>query len=365
MNNSVEIKALALSLKEILLRWPHGPQSSSIFKSLQQFKNHELNSLVFLSIVKPNDLCKLLKTPFYELEQVLNNPIYHRFIIPKKKGGSREIQAPTVELKRIQKLLNYYLQAYYLWIKPEQVHGFVINPHYLCKHCNIVANASQHVGKKYLLNLDLKDFFPGITASRVRDLFKSETFGFSNQISFALTLLTTYQGKLPTGAPTSPALSNFICQQLDTNLFRFSESHHITYSRYADDLSFSSNDPITKPFIEEIKTLIETNNFKINKNKTRLTPSHRKQTVTGITVNEKVNVSRKLLKKTRAMLHDLTLNGLENATCHHFNTPLPVNPELTAKFINRLLGYINFICQVRGKTDILNDRFKNLIKINP
>lgn len=365
MNNSAEIKALALSLKEILLRWSHGPQSSSIFNSLHQFKNHELNSLLFLSIEKPIDLCKLLKTPFYELEQVLNNPIYQRFLIPKKKGGSREILAPTAELKRIQKRLNYYLQAYYLWIKPEHVHGFVINPHYLGKHCNIVANASHHAGKKYLLDLDLKDFFPRITANRVQDLFKSETFGFSHQIALAITLLTTYQGKLPTGAPSSPAISNFICQQLDTDLIHFGESHHITYSRYADDLSFSSNDPITKALIEEIQSLIETNNFKINNNKTRLAPSHRKQTVTGITVNEKVNVSRKLLKKTRAMLHDLTLNGLENATCHHFNTPLPVNPELTAKFINRLLGYINFICQVRGKTDILNDKFKNLIKINP
>ena len=359
MNNSAEIKALALSLKEILLRWSHGPQSSSIFKSLHQFKNHELNSLLFLSIEKPIDLCKLLKTPFYELEQVLNNPIYQRFLIPKKKGGSREILAPTAELKRIQKRLNYYLQAYYLWIKPEHVHGFVINPHYLGKNCNIVANASHHTGKKYLLNLDLKNFFPGITADRVRDLFKSEIFGFNDHIAYAITFLTTYKGLLPTGAPTSPAISNFICQQLDFDLIRFSEDHHLTYSRYADDLSFSSNESITESLIEEIKILIVSNKFKINKQKTHLAPKHRKQTVTGITVNEKVNVNRKLLKKTRAMLHDLTVNGVESAACHHFNTPLPVNPELTAKFMNRLAGYINFTGRVKGKSDILYLKFKS------
>lgn len=364
MDRIDELRTLAIREKEKVWNRFHLHPWASVHRSLRSLQKHELNALLLLSIETPVELCRFARTPFFRLEYIINNPSYKCFTISKKKGGSREILAPSPELKKIQKQLNYYLQAYYLCVKPKDVHGFVINPHYLGEHCNIVANASQHVGKKYLLNIDLKDFFPSITAKRVKDQFRSNLFGFNEQISSALTLLTTFNGKLPIGAPTSPVISNFICYQLDADLKRFCEIHQLLYSRYADDLTFSSDDPISPTTIVDIKHLVENHNFEINSNKTRLTTLNRRQVVTGITVNEKVNVDRKLIKKIRAMSHDLTVNGKEAATRRHFNIQGDVNPELQEKFMNQLWGYINFIGQVRGRNDALYYNYRNLINSN-
>jgi RNA-directed DNA polymerase len=110
-----------------------------------------------------------------------------------------------------------------------------------------------------------------------------------------------------------------------------------------------------------LKNLIECNHFEINNKKTRLTTMNRRQVVTGITVNEKVNVDRKLIKKIRAMSHDLAVSGKEAATRNHFNIQGDVNPEMQEKFMNRLGGYVNFVGQVRGKTDLQYSKFKNTV----
>jgi len=218
-------------------------------------------------------------------------------------------------------------------------------------HCNIVANAEVHTGKKHILNIDLKDFFPGIPARRIKKLFTSSVFNFNEQMAIALTLLTTYEARLPAGAPTSPVLSNFVCLELDADLRTFCRENRLQFTRYADDLTFSSNEIISDEIILKIKELIRRNGFEINEKKLHLKSSHRKQTVTGLTVNEKVNVDRKLLKKVRAMLHDLTKNGIEPAAQRHFNLKNLPDEKLQQLFINRLNGYINFVGQVRGKND--------------
>ncbi|MCY7362252.1 MAG: reverse transcriptase family protein, partial [Ignavibacteria bacterium] len=287
-------------------------------KSLMRCRKHELNSLLLLTIETPIDLCRFLKTSFLQLSDEINNPVYHHYTIPKKKGGEREIFAPSKNLKRLQKRLNYFFQAYYLWIKPDAVHGFVVNPHYMGTYCNIVANAAAHTQKKYVLNIDMKDFFPSISALRVKNIFTSANFNFNEQIATALTLLTTYEGKLPIGAPTSPVISNFICLKLDNDLKLFCEENHLTFTRYADDLTFSWDDIISDDDILDIYSLIKKNNFQVNEKKLRLKTSNRKQTVTGLTVNDKVNVDRRLLKKIRAMLHDVSTNGIAMATRSHF-----------------------------------------------
>ncbi len=327
-------------------------------KSFTKFKKHELHAIIFLSIEYPFELCHFFQTPFSKFQNTINDPIYAHYQIAKKKGGHREIFAPPEELKKYQKRLNYFLQAYYLSVKPKEVHGFVINPLYRGIKCNITENAKPHVNKKYVLNIDLKDFFPGITAKRVKEIFSSPTFNFSEQISTALTLLTTFEGKLPIGAPTSPVISNFICKQLDADLIEFSETNSLSYTRYADDLTFSSNDLISNDIILDIVNLIQKNNFKINEKKLRLRTSNRRQTVTGITVNKKVNVDRKLLKKIRAMLHDLSRNGAELASWRHFKFISRANNNSSTTFIKKLNGYINFVGQVRGLFDPLYLRLK-------
>jgi len=364
MDRIDEIRTLAIQEKDNIWNWFCVNHSAKFYHALNSLQKHELNTLLLLSIDKPLDLCRLVRTPFFKLENIINHPSYQFFTIEKKKGGKREIYAPDPELKKIQKQLNYFLQAYYLCIKPKEVHGFVINPHYLGDYCNIVANASHHVGKRYLLNIDLKEFFPSITANRVRETFRSNIFGFNDQISTALTLLTTFQGRLPIGAPTSPVISNFVCHQLDADLIEFCHIHNLSYTRYADDLTFSSNDPITTLMIDGIVNQIGNKHFEINTKKTRLTTNNRKQAVTGITVNEMVNVDRKLLKKVRAMSHDLSVNGIVSATRNHFGVNGEVDHKLQERFLNRLGGYINFIGQVRGKSDNVYTRYKTIIDHN-
>lgn len=215
-----EILKLSKTSKSKLQKYFSGG-SYHLGKSMENFKKHELNALYFLSIDKPAELTRFLKTSFFQLEEILNNPTYKNYTIKKKRGGTRQIFAPEKHLKSIQKRLNYFLQAYYLWIKPNEVHGFVVNPHYLGTHCNIVENAKVHVNKKFVLNIDLKDFFPSISARQVKEIFSSTCFNFNEQISTALALLTTYEGKLPIGAPSSPVISNFVCLELDLALKEF------------------------------------------------------------------------------------------------------------------------------------------------
>lgn len=320
-------------------------------KYLAGYAKHELNALMLLSISKPTELSVFLKWKFHYLESLINNPVYTYYQIKKKRGGLRDIYAPGKDLKKIQKHLNYFLQAYYLCLKPDGVYGFVINPGYMGKCCNIVANAQMHTGKKYVLNIDLKDFFSNISAGQVWHLFSSELFSYDDQIATALTLLTTYESRLPTGSPTSPVISNFICIKLDNDLGGLAKANAFSYSRYADDLTFSSNDPISNEKIIEIQRLITCNGFMVNEEKLRLISSTRKQTVTGITVNEKVNANRKLLKKIRAMVHDMQTNGIHNATQKHFNLQGSVDKRYITRFISRLEGYINFVGQVKGQND--------------
>ena len=331
------------------VHWKYIPENIS--ESLQNYQKHQCNALVLLSLENPVELCRFLRVSMYQIEEIINTPRYEHYSIKKKRGGERPVFAPEKQLKKIQKRLNYFLQAYYLWIKPSEVHGFVINPHYLGNHCNIVANAAVHTGKKHVLNIDLKDFFPSISAKRIKKLFSSYLFNYNEQMAIALALLTTYQAKLPTGAPTSPVLSNFICLELDAALNFFCNFSGLKFTRYADDLTFSSDTIISQNTIQYIIQVIKENGFEINEKKLRVQSSSRKQTVTGLTVNKKVNVDRKLLKKIRAMLHDLTTNGIDAATQQHFNLKDVAAPIHRMHFISRLEGYINFVGQVRGKND--------------
>lgn len=357
MKTASEIYNLARTNKSILFKHFFGG-SYYLNRNLGSLMKHELHAMLLLTIEKPVELCRFLKTPFSEFEYIINNPSYIHYRIPKKKGGMREIFAPSENLKSIQKRLNYFLQAYYLIIKPREVYGFVVNPHYLGTYCNIVNNAKMHIKKNYVLNIDLKDFFPSISARQIKKLFLSDYFSFPEQITTALTLLTTLDAQLPAGAPTSPVISNFVCLSLDQDLKSFCNLNSLVYSRYADDLTFSSDLPIHSDHILDLINLIKKAGFSINEKKLRLKTSDQRQVVTGLTVNEKVNVNRKLLKNMRAMLHDASSNGIAVATKRHFNLSTEADSNFCRKFINKLEGYINFVGQVRGKYDPLFTRQK-------
>jgi RNA-directed DNA polymerase len=313
---------------------------------------------ILLAFYSFAEVIKYVKLPVSTIQHLINHPNYLTYKIPKKKGGYRDIFAPDTELKFVQTLLNELLQAYYFLIKPSVVNGFVINPLKDVRSCNILANASPHAGKKYVLNVDLKDFFPSISAKRILELLMSPVFKYEEHLATAITLLLTYKGQLPIGAPSSPVLSNFICLQLDKALIAYAQDNQLIYTRYADDLTFSSDCLISEVHLQELTKLIEGNDFKVNNKKVRLSTSSSKQTVTGLTVNEKPNVDRKLLKKIRAMLHDLTTNGLLRASMHHFKAKKSISEAAQTKFMNKLEGYINFVGQIRGKEDALYHRYK-------
>lgn len=334
-------------------RYYYGLYSDIEFRFEQQFFASKL-----LSVLKISDLCLLFKTSLPDIEYVINKPQYEIFQIPKKRGGNRLIQTPDPILMVMQSRLNFYLQNYYHLLRPQGVYGFVINPNKKEKVCNIVENAKMHVQKKYVLNLDLKDFFPSIKAYRVKELFLSDYFRFSEQIAIALALLVTFDGKLPIGSPTSPVISNFICLELDEALSTYCMKNEISYSRYADDLTFSSKQEISKAQFADLAAIIEKNQFELNVKKTRLKSNNRKQTVTGLVVNEKVNVDRKIIKMVRAMLYDTLQKGISKAAKKHFKNRNEISNTSETYFLNRLEGYINFIAQVRGDDDPMVIKFR-------
>lgn len=246
---------------------------------------------------------------------------YIRFKIPKKTGGQRLISAPMPRLKEAQ---TWILATILEKIPVHQAaHGFRAGH-------SIVTNAEPHLGKEVILNVDLKDFFPSVSYRRVKGLFSS--FGYSEAVATLFALLCTepdiekveLDGKtyyvtqtrrhLPQGAPTSPAITNLLCRNLDYKLYCFAEKLGFTYTRYADDLTFSaSNEAVKKVgyILKKLEEIVKKEGFEVNQEKTRILRYSRQQEVTGVIVNEKLNVSRKVLRNFRATLYQIEKDGLE------------------------------------------------------
>jgi RNA-directed DNA polymerase len=328
-----------------------------IYTSLLDYKYELLGVKDFF------DLQVLLKVGSKALEYHINKPIYYSFEIPKKKGGFRKIQAPNADLLAMQQTLNFYFQAIYLNIKPKEVHGFIVKPlGYECNH-SIISNAAVHVNKKHVLNMDLKDFFPSISANRVRQILINHIGIKDNQIADAIALLCTYKRALPIGAPTSPVLANYACIEMDKELADYCLLQNIDYTRYADDLTFSCNEFLTDEIIHNLRMVISKHDFTINEKKFRLLSSKSKQTVTGITVNKKLNVDRTYIRNIRATLHHIKTEGIEAAVNKHYNVKF-ASQLLQQKLKFKIKGQISFVGQVRGIEDELYLKLKELIDLN-
>jgi len=217
---------------------------------------------------------------------------YRRYEIPKRSGGKRLILAPRSYLKVVQRyILKSILEKQPLL---ENVTGFV-------RGRNIVMNASRHTRARYLLNVDAKNFFGSVRRGRVVELFGQ--IGFPQAMSQVLGALCTYDGVLPQGAPTSPYLANLVFQEVDTKILTVCGNPRITYSRYADDLSFSCAKPIGSNFITKLGSMLLPFGFKLNPKKTRYSRPGQAKYVTGLVVNEKVHPDRRTRRLLRAMFH--------------------------------------------------------------
>lgn len=229
-------------------------------------------------------LCLLAGYEEIYLEFLLNQNdlLYKKIKIPKRSGGIREISIPAEGLKFLQRwILNNILERISL---PSSAIGFR-------KGFSIVDNATVHINKPCIINIDMKDFFPSISFLQVYKVFRY--FGYTTEVSKVLSKLCTYKGVLPQGAPSSPYLSNIICRRLDKRLFFLSKKIEATYSRYADDITFSGDRSIVH-YIQEIKKIINDEGFKINENKTRIKYSNERQIVTGLIVNKKLGIPHEI-----------------------------------------------------------------------
>lgn len=175
----------------------------------------------------------------------------------------------------------------------EAAHGFR-------KGRSIFTNAAAHTGQAVVVNLDLRDFFPSITFPRVAGLFVSS--GFSRNVACRLAGLCCYRGVLPQGAPTSPAISNLICRRLDARLTGLMRRCGGTYTRYADDLTFSGPVAILSA-LPMVRRIVAAEGFAVAPEKTRIARSGARQMVTGLVVNDRVSVPRRVRRLLRAMVH--------------------------------------------------------------
>lgn len=237
---------------------------------------------------------------------------YYTFHIPKKNGGFREINASQGILKTIQKKLIYQIESCQEYcFRLEDRHTNIA--HAFTKGKGIITNARIHKNKRIIVNIDLKDFFHAIHFGRVKGYFeKNRYFQLPSEIATIIAQLTCYKGHLPQGAPSSPIITNLICQSFDYHVLKIAKKYRLDYTRYADDLTFSTNwsqfpEEFTA-FFAELKKEISRNGFTVNEAKTRLVNRESKQTVTGLTVNKKINADRSFYKSTRAMLDSLYKN---------------------------------------------------------
>lgn len=270
---------------------------------------------------------------------------YIRFKIPKKTGGDRLISAPMPRLKKAQHwILVNILEKLQLHTA---AHGFR-------SHHSIVSNAQPHVGSEVIINFDLKDFFPSISYPRVKGLFQS--FGYSEAAATIFALLSTepeieeveIDGKiyfvaiterhLPQGSPASPAITNLLCRRLDQRLTKMAENLGFTYTRYADDLTFSASGDSLRHIcniLRRTESIVTHEGFAINSEKTRILRKNRQQEVTGVVVNERPNIDKKELKRFRATLYQIEKDGPEGK---HWNNSSDVMASIQ--------GYANFVAMV-------------------
>ncbi len=295
---------------------------------------------------------------------------YRTFHIKKKSGGLREIKAPCYQLNIILRMLNIALGSVY---EPDSVAmGFASGR-------SVVNNAQMHVGHNYVFNIDLKDFFSSIPQSRVWKRLQLEPFNFSQEIANVIAglccSLNSESGLnvLPQGAPTSPLLTNSICGNLDRKMKGVAKRFGLHYSRYADDMTFSSMHNVyqeSSAFRQEILRIIEGQGFTINDKKTRLLKAICRQEVTGLTVNAVANVSRKYVKELRWIINAWEKYGYAKAYAlfyprYKYEKGYIKKGEPVME--NVIGGKLNYLRMVRGATNAaykkLQERFDKLQQV--
>lgn len=224
---------------------------------------------------------------------------YRTHRLPKPGGGERRLDEPCPALKKLQKR-----------IKREILDRIILHRccHGFRKEHSILTNAQAHGSREVVVCLDIRDFFPSVTFPRVFGLFTS--LGVPKRDAGLLARLLTHEGRLPQGAPTSPAVANLVCRRLDRRLSALAESAGASYSRYADDLAFSGPLAVLG-LLPLARRIVNEEGFELAKEKTRVMRRGSRQKVCGVVVNEGPRLPRDLRRRVRAMFHRASLPPAE------------------------------------------------------
>jgi len=271
--------------------------------------------------VAPKDLAKTL------YGNPDRNSLYSRIEIPKNSSSKdnpkmRVLNIPAPDLKAIQRTTYEYLSQ--LFEPTRYAKGFVANE-------SILSNAWPHRRKAVVIKFDIKDFFPSITFPRVRGMLMSWPFNFSQDIATVFTQICSMdKGSIAQGAPTSPYISNMICRRLDKRISNFAFKNHLTFTRYADDITLSSNKSnlAIKNIQAKIIEIIKEEHFAINEEKLRVLFPSQRQLVTGIVTNDGVNVPRKYIRQIRSLLYQCEKWSVPPTAFHYLQNPLEKGPCL-------------------------------------
>lgn len=266
---------------------------------------------------------------------------YKVFKIKKSNGSFRKIYEPNSTLKYIQRQILKNI------LENKKVSKYATAYQ---KGKSLKENAQIHIGKKIILKLDIKNYFDSISFYSIyNNCFPIEYF--PKGIGMLLTYLCTYNGYLPQGAPTSAYISNLVMKDFDDELGNWCEINNISYTRYSDDMTFSG-DFNPNLIIKKVKTMLFKLGFELNKKKIHVIKQHQQQKITGIVVNEKMQVEIKYRKEIRKEIYYIKKYGLNS----HLNR---INCKNKEKYLNKLYGRILFVNQINNNKEFIN--YKNFL----
>lgn len=288
---------------------------------------YDVNQLATFFGITKKELFEITKHPYKQ---------YRKEYILKSSGKERILYIPNIRLANIQKhiyqdiLKNLPVSEYATAYIPKK---------------SLKDGALPHCNKKYLLKLDITDFFGSISFEKIYSCAFNTKY-YPKFIGYLLTALCTKDDCLPQGAATSPALSNIVMKPFDDFIGLYCKKHNITYTRYCDDMTFSADFPLYHIY-QKVKAMLENDGFELNERKTKFLKQTQRQSVTGITVNQKPTVSREYKRKTRQEVYYLLKYGAENAVAHGKRFDFIKNNEIDHyKYFCHLKGKVGYILEI-------------------
>jgi RNA-directed DNA polymerase len=311
--------------------------------------NIRLNMFGLPVIQTMDDFSEITHISKYTLFQLSKNSYkyYRTYNIPKKSGKSRIISQPSKKLKGLQ---SWILVNILNKLKvSDSCKGFE-------KGSSTFHNALAHKGANCLLTIDLKDFFPSINQRQIFNIFKA--IGYNNTISVVLSNICTFNNALPQGSPCSPKLANLSAWHLDMRIQGLVGKRGVSYTRYADDLSFSGLSPIKViQVIPMVKKIIKDEHFEINNSKTRIAGPARAKVVTGLVISgDNFGIGKQKYKIIRSKIHYLTLpeQQLNNKLLHEVSGWLSYINSVDKRTLEKAKKYIKGLHEKYPKTLISN-----------